>query len=323
MSDLVGLFNLLAPFFGLILLGFISAKRARLPESGLAWMQFFLVYLALPALFYRLTSAQPIDEFANGRFAALTTLATATAFALSFMTSLWRQRRLSQGVMGALAGSYSNIGYMGPPLVLSFLGPEATAPVALIFVFDTIFLFSATPALMAFAGMRAQPPLATLAGIVVRIFTHPFMVATLLGLLASSLRLETPAALMQMVTWLSNAAAPCALFMLGLALALRPVGRITRDVPILVAIKLVLHPLMVWLLLSALGGFSPVWIQTAIVMAALPPALNIFVLASQYQVGIERASAAIMVGTLVSVATLTGIIWLLKTGAMPVSLFGR
>jgi hypothetical protein len=171
--------------------------------------------------------------------------------------------------------------------------------------------------------MRAQPPLATLAGIVVRIFTHPFMVATLLGLLASSLRLETPAALMQMVTWLSNAAAPCALFMLGLALALRPVGRITRDVPILVAIKLVLHPLMVWLLLSALGGFSPVWIQTAIVMAALPPALNIFVLASQYQVGIERASAAIMVGTLVSVATLTGIIWLLKTGAMPVSLFGR
>ena len=59
MSDLVGLFNLLAPYFGLILLGFISAKRARLPESGLAWMQFFLVYLALPALFYRLTSAQP------------------------------------------------------------------------------------------------------------------------------------------------------------------------------------------------------------------------------------------------------------------------
>src|SRR3954465_12119739 len=126
MSDLVGLFNLLAPFFGLILLGFVSAKRARLPESGLAWMQFFLVYLALPALFYRLTSAQPIDEFANGRFVAVTTFATASAFTLSFAASLWRQGRLSQGVMGGLAGSYSNIGYMGPPLVLSFLGPEAT-----------------------------------------------------------------------------------------------------------------------------------------------------------------------------------------------------
>src|SRR3954469_9846082 len=323
MSDLVGLFNLLAPFFGLILLGFVSAKRARLPESGLAWMQFFLVYLALPALFYRLTSAQPIDEFANGRFVAITTFSTASAFTLSFLASVWRQRRLSQGVMGGLAGSYSNIGYMGPPLVLSFLGPEATPPVALIFVFDTIFLFSATPALMAFAGMRSQPALATAVGIVVRIVTHPFMVATMLGLLASSLRLQTPSALLQMVTWLSNAAAPCALFMLGLALALRPVGAITRDVPILVIIKLVLHPLLVWVLLSAVGGFSPIWIQTAIVMAALPPALNIFVLASQYQVGIERASAAILAGTLVSMVTLTGIIWLLKTGTVPVSLFGR
>jgi hypothetical protein len=58
-------------------------------------------------------------------------------------------------------------------------------------------------------------------------------------------------------------------------------------------------------------------------MAALPPALNIFVLASQYQVGIERASAAILAGTLVSMVTLTGIIWLLKTGTVPVSLFGR
>ena len=94
MSDLVGLFNLLAPFFGLILLGFVSAKRARLPESGLAWMQFFLVYLALPALFYRLTSAQPIDEFANGRFVAVTAFATASAFTLSFVASLWRKRRL-------------------------------------------------------------------------------------------------------------------------------------------------------------------------------------------------------------------------------------
>lgn len=323
MSDLVGLFNLLAPFFGLILLGFVSGRRAGLPEAGLAWMQFFLVYLALPALLFRLTSAKPIDEFANGRFAAMTTLATASAYALSFAASMWRQPRLSQGVMGALAGSYSNIGYMGPPLVLSFLGPEATAPVALILVFDTLFLFSATPALMAFAGMRRQSPTALVAGIAIRIATHPFMAATMLGLLASSLRLETPAALTQMLVWLSNAAAPCALFLLGLALALRPIGRMTRDVPMLVAVKLVIHPLLVWLLLSALGGFSPVWVQAAVVMAALPPALNIFVLASQYQVGIERASAAILAGTLLSMATLTAIIWLLKTGTMPVSPFGR
>ena len=54
MSDLIGLFNLLAPFFGLIGLGFFCGKVVKRPEAGLAWMQFFLIYVALPCLFYTL-----------------------------------------------------------------------------------------------------------------------------------------------------------------------------------------------------------------------------------------------------------------------------
>ena len=38
MADLVGLFNLLAPFFGLIGLGFFCGKLVRQPASGLGWM---------------------------------------------------------------------------------------------------------------------------------------------------------------------------------------------------------------------------------------------------------------------------------------------
>ena len=51
MADLVGLFNLLAPFFGLIGLGFFCGKLVRQPASGLGWMQFFLIYVSLPCLF--------------------------------------------------------------------------------------------------------------------------------------------------------------------------------------------------------------------------------------------------------------------------------
>jgi malonate transporter len=323
MSDLIGLFNLLAPFFGMIGLGVAAAKWAKLPEEGFAWMQFFLIYLALPCLFFRLTSAKPIDEFGNLRFAAATTLCTAGAFGVSFWATLARSSSVAQSVMGGLAGGYSNIGYMGPPLVLSFLGPEATAPVALVFVFDTILLFSLVPALMAFAGVSRQRPLATAIAVFTRILTNPFIVATAVGLLTSTMRWKPPHAIDQMVTWMSGAAAPCALFLLGLAVALRPVARIPSEVPIIVASKLVLHPLLVWVILSAVGGIAPLWVEAAIVMAALPPALNIFVVANQYQVGTERASASILVGTVLSMVTLTGIIWCLKTGVVPASLFGR
>ena len=51
-------------------------------------------------------------------------------------------------------------------------------------------------------------------------------------------------------------------------------------------------------------------------MAALPPALNVFVLARQYEAWVEPASGSVLLGTLVSVATLTTVMWLVQHGAL-------
>ncbi len=56
-------------------------------------------------------------------------------------------------------------------------------------------------------------------------------------------------------------------------------------------------------------------------MASLPPALNVFVMASQYQVYVERASGLILVGTIASVFTVTGLLFLIAFGAVPYNLF--
>jgi hypothetical protein len=316
MSDFVGLVTLLSPFFALVGLGILTARIGRWPETAFVGMQVFLIYLALPCLFFRLIAEKPIGELANWRFIGLTTLATIMAFGLSFLLSL-RSLSPPERVMAAVSGSYSNIGYMGPPLIASLLGVAGSAPVALIFVFDTIFLFSAVPLLMGAAGAGTTSFAATTVEVARRVLTHPFVLATMVGLSASVLQWRPPAAVDTMVGWLSGASAPVALFLLGVTVAMRPVARVPREVWALVAIKLVLHPMIVWSLLMLVGGIEPVWIKTAVVMAALPPALNIFVLARQYDVGIERASACVLVGTLVSMATLTAFIWLLETGSLP------
>ena len=321
MSELIGLFNLLAPFFGLIGLGFFCGKVVRQPEAGLAWMQFFLIYVALPCLFYRLIADKPLDELANWPFIAATTLSTLCAFGLSFASG-WRYTKdVAQSVMQGVAGSYSNIGYMGPPLILAALGPAASAPVVLIFVFDSLLLFSLVPLLMSVAGLERLSPGATVRRILWRVVTHPFNVATALGITASYLHLELPTALNQIVTWLYGSAAPCALFLLGVTVAMRPIGRIPGEVPALVVIKLVLHPLLLWAVLSALGDFGRTWTYAAVTMAALPPALNIFVISTQYNVGVERASACVLIGTLASMVTLTGVLYLVNTGLLPYDLF--
>lgn len=324
MSDLIGLLDLIAPFFGLIAIGFVCAKLVDLEKGGLAWMQFFLIYIALPCLFFRLVADKPIDELANWPFVIATTLATYCAFALAFTAGWWFTRDLPQAVMQGVAGSYSNIGYMGPLLILAALGPAATAPVVLIFVFDNLLLFSLIPLLMAIAGVEKQSPWRMAGEVAFRVVTHPFNIATVLGVTFSYFALPVPSTIDTMTEWLANAAAPSALFLLGVTVALTGGGsakRIPPEVPFLVVIKLIIHPLLVWVLLSAIGVFDPMWVFAAIVMAALPPALNIFVISTQYNVGIERASACVLAGTVVSVVTLTGFLWLIRSGHLPHDLF--
>ena len=138
MLDIV---NLALPFFGLIFLGFVCGKVKGLPDQGLAWMGFFVVYMALPALFYRILAQTPFDELAQGWFIVGTTLSTFSVFVLAFAISYaMRRRNLAEATIAALAGSYGNIGFMGPGLAIATLGAQATAPVALIFCFDQLLL---------------------------------------------------------------------------------------------------------------------------------------------------------------------------------------
>ena len=77
---------------------------------------------------------------------------------------------------------------------------------------------------------------------------------------------------------------------------------------------------LIFLGLSWLGPFDATWVYTAVLMAALPPALNVFIMARQYDTWVAQASSSVLFGTFVSVATLTATMWLVKTGALPTTL---
>ncbi|WP_422376381.1 AEC family transporter [Roseibium sp.] len=315
MQDVI---TLALPFFGLILLGFAAGKFRNLPESGLSWMNFFVVYLALPALFFRLLSETPFEQLANVSFVAATTFTTYIVFAISFCIGVVATRgSIGESTILGIAGAYSNVGYMGPGLTLAVLGEQATVPTALILAFDNALMFILAPLLMALAGADNESFLRTLQKIGYRIFTHPFILATIAGVLAAALEFRPPEAVNTMLLYLSNAAAPCALFAMGVNIALRPIGRVPLELPLVLSIKLVLHPILVFLLLSWLGGFDPSWVATAVLMSCLPPATNVFVIAQQYGTYVQRASSFVLIGTAVSIITVTGFIWALTSGFLP------
>ncbi len=314
--------NLALPFFGLIFVGYACGKLKQIPDTALGWMNFFIVYVSLPALFYHILAQTPLQQLAQVDFIFATTLATFWAFAISFAIGMViRGGDIAQSTIAGLAGGYGNIGYMGPGLALATLGANAAAPVALIFCFDTLLLFSLVPFLMALATHNQKSASATALDVIKRIVTNPLMIATAVGIGAAAIHFKPPIALERLLQFLQNAAAPCALFTLGVTVALRPLKKIPWEVPFLTGVKLALHPVIVFLLLSLFGPFAPSWISTAVLMAALPPALNVFVFARQYDSWIEQASSAVLIGTLVSVVTLTSVMWIVKTHHLPALLF--
>src|SRR5258708_37209471 len=82
---MVDILNLALPYFGLIFIGFACGKARGLPEAGLAWMNFFLLYVSLPALLFGIMSKTPFEELNNPPFLVATTLGTMSAFVLAMM----------------------------------------------------------------------------------------------------------------------------------------------------------------------------------------------------------------------------------------------
>ena len=319
---MIDVINLALPYFGLIFIGFACGKLKQIPDTALAWMNFFIVYVASPALFFRILAQTPLEQLAQIDFIFATTLATLSAFAVSFVIGMtFGHGNIGESTIAGLAGSYGNIGYMGPGLALATLGPTAAVPVALIFCFDTLLLFSLVPFLMALASPNQKSIGATAVEVITRIVTHPLVLATAAGVASAAIHFHPPIALERLLQFLQNAAAPCALFTLGVTVALRPLKKMPWEVPFLTGVKLILHPLLAFLLLSLFAVSDQTWVSTAVLMAALPPALNVFVFARQYDTWVEQASGAVLIGTLVSVATLTSVMWMVKTHTLPPLLF--
>lgn len=319
MTDIAGL---VMPLFGLIFLGYLVARIKQQTLEALGWLNTFIIYLALPALFFSILSQTPIEQLASWDFIAVNVGTTFFVFLLTFSIGfITSHGRIANATIQGLAGAYGNIGYMGPALAILALGERAAIPVALIFCFENIMHFTLAPAFMAVAGGNAQSVSRLALEVLRRIAFHPFILATAAGVAVAYLQVTLPISMSRLVEYLAQAAAPCALFAMGVTLALRRITRPPAELTYVVIAKLVMHPLLMYLALSYFGMFDAIWVFTAVLMAALPTATNVFVIAQQYGVWVEKASASILVSTMISVFTVSALLYAISMHHVPADFF--
>jgi len=297
------------PIFALVFSGYGARRLRLLNEASIAGLNGFVYYFALPALFVVKVAETPVVRLFDWRLLVAYHGAGLAVFAVAMLCGrgLFGHPPAVLGLQG-LAVAWGNVGYMGPPLVIGAFGDGAMLPAALILAFDILVPLSLAIGIIEGSLGRGGgwgEILRTVAGGLAR---NPLMLAILAGALLSVAGIALPAPIKAFGTLLGGAALPCALFALGASLVGRPLTAGKGEVGLLVGLKLLVHPLAVWMMVTYVLPLRPLWAGVAVIEAALPTAANVFVLAERYDRYVDRASGVVFVSTLVSVITVSALL---------------
>lgn len=132
------------------------------------------------------------------------------------------------------------------------------------------------------------------------------------GLSGNLLGLVLPTGIDRTVELVGAASVPCALFATGASLVGYPLMGDMVPTVLLSALKLLLHPLLVWILAVPVFGLDGIWVPVAVTMAALPTGVNTFLLGIRYEASAGVAARTVFLSTLFSVGTISLILVLFQ-----------
>ncbi|MBQ1542098.1 MAG: AEC family transporter [Caulobacteraceae bacterium] len=306
----------IAPFFLLIACGVVAA-RARVVDAGAARaLSTYVFWIAFPALLIHGLESAPIPDAATAKGLAAYGLGQCAALATPLVVGRLLGWPRAARAGAAMAAGVGNTAFLGAPLGVSLLGPAAGAPAAAMVAIDfTVILALATAGLHGAAHDAAHD--ATLPRRILRTLANPLVGAAAVGVGLSALRLAPPEPIDRALGLLAATASPVGLVALGVVVGAefgRPRGvEATAEGPavaLVMAVRLVAAPALIWLL-TGLAGADPGFRAVAVLLAACPTAVSVFIQTRTLGVFAHGGALAVIATSMASALTLTGLAFLL------------
>lgn len=300
------------PFFALIGCGFIAVRRNWLPQAAIPGLNGFVLFFAVPCMLYRFGASTPIASSLNPGVMGVHGVTALLMVGAIVLIARGRSLDWNNTAFGALAGTFSNTGYMGVPLLVTLLGAAAAGPAIATILVDLIVTSSLCIACSQLASAQAHGARTAAANALKGVVSNPMPWAIIAGAASSALELALPAPLSQTIGLLADAAAPVALFTIGAVLARSTVSAASPAsdaLPIALA-KLLLHPVLMLLVGAAairLGAPLDTFSLTVMVLvAALPSASNVVMLAERFGADSGRIARILLISTSLAFLTFSG-----------------
>ena len=305
------------PVFAIMASGWLAGRIGILGDASSEALNRFVYYIALPPLLFGAMAKAPVAETFNGPFLAAYLGGVLSTFALAMLVATFAfPDRFACLSLHGLSAIFTNTGYMGIPLILTAFGPAGAPPAIMSTIINASIVVGVATMLVELDIGRdsGKPLLPLIRDVLLAVAKNPLVVAPIAGIALSVLGIRLPTAIDTFCTLIGAAASPCALFAIGLFLVGKPIGGDLKEVGWICALKLLLQPAVTYVLAFQFLSMDPVWAKSAVILAALPTGTTLFVIGQKYGVYVRRATAVVLVSTVLSVLTVSALLVVLEVG---------
>lgn len=286
--------------------GMLLHRSRRMPENTPAVLNGFIIHVSLPAL--TLLYIHDLKFTADiGLMAAMAWLLFGLAAGFFWLAGRWLS--LSRGTVGALmlTGGLGNTSFFGLPMIEAYYGHEGIASGIIVDQLGSFLVLSTLGIIVAGLYSSGRPAAGEIAR---RVVLFPPFVALLVSL--ALIPVEYAPWFTALLKRLGDTLAPLALLSVGFQLRLGHLAGNGRNLALGLGFKLLLAPLLIYLLYVPLLGAHGQAIRVTLFDAAMPPMITAAIVASEHDLDPELATLMVAVGLVISFVTLSGWWWVLQ-----------
>lgn len=314
MDQILRIVEIILPVFGVITLGYLAATTGLLKDRTAEGVSDYVYVVAIPLLIFRtLVEAKLPDVLPWSYWGAYFAGAFASWIVVQFISAYFFGRKTREAIIHGLSAAQSNIVLVGIPLVLTAYGEAGAVPLFLLVAVNLPVMLTTASLLIEGSGAGLSKKTAiTLARV---LGTNLLLIAFASGLILQFAGFAPSGALKGVIDLVAASAVPCALFAMGLSLRKYGIAGDAKMSALITASKLLLHPLITFLIVNYWLKLPPVFAGVAIMFAAMPSGINAYLLAERYRTGVAASAGAVSLSTALSIVTLTFWMWMLGLGA--------
>lgn len=310
MQPFIETITIVLPIFLVIGLGTLLKQLSLFDEAFLRQTNRLVYVVFLPLLlFYKIGKAD-FSSFFNAPLVIGSTLVIIIGFALSYYYT--GKRQYPAAIRGSFCqGSFrGNLAYIGLAICLNAYGEEGLTKAGILmgFLVPVLNLFAILALLLPHQGRDEEKT----PNLIAQTILNPLIIASFLGIIWSFWSLPIPLIIDRSLNITTGLALPLALLAIGGGFSFERLKGDLKLAGLSSTIKLVLLPLLAWLLLAPMG-VSGADLGIGILIAGTPAATATYIMAQQMKGDAELAGSIVMLSTLASAFSYTILLLLFKS----------